>query len=440
MRDDPGTGRPGLVGCAVAAAGFGWLGSPGTPVGHTSPPVGHTSPPVAPPAGSGQAAWRFGGEYGLYVGLDSAGLEVRWLTEESASGLVRALVDDRVVDEQRTPRGDAHEAGLRVEAPVVTIEYGADGADRLHRTEIRLDPPPRPAVDLPGSDSVFVFGDVHGEFDRVLQLLARAELIDGELRWTGGGATLALLGDLLDRGDDVTRLLWFVYRLEREAEAAGGRVLTMLGNHEAMVMSGDLRYVSPKEVGIAERHDLSYQRLFDPATSILGRWLAAKPGLVQIGDLLLAHGGVSPTYLDYSVRSYQDTLETFISEPLFTGWHDPEFLEAFAGETSLDSAQVYRRYEFFFAPESVLWYRDLVLTDTLGAHLDAVLDRFGAAVHVVGHTPVRGIRESYGGRLIGVDLLDAAAEMLFLARRPGGGWDRFAVGFAGDFVKLPLVP
>ncbi|WP_420462189.1 metallophosphoesterase [Candidatus Palauibacter sp.] len=427
MRDDSGPGRPGLVGCAVAAAGLGWLGGPGTPVGHTSPP-----------AEPEQIAWRFGGEYGLYVGLDSAGLEVRWLTDEPAPGLVRALVNDRVVDEQRTPRGDAHEAGLRVEAPVVTIEYGADGADRLHRTEIRLEPPPRPGVDLPGSDSVFVFGDVHGEFDRVLQLLARAGLIDTELRWTGGGATLALLGDLFDRGDDVTRLLWFVYGLEREAAAAGGRVLTLLGNHEAMVMSGDLRYVSPKEAGIAERHDMSYQKLFHPATSILGRWLAGKPGLVRLGDLLLAHGGVSPAYLDYSVRSYQDTLGTFISEPLFTGWHDPEFLEAFAGETSLDSAQVYRRYEFFFASESVLWYRDLVLTDTLGAHLDALLDRFGACVHVVGHTPVRTIRQSYGGRLIAVDLLDAAAEMLLLARRPGGGWDRFAVGFAGD--PRPLGP
>ncbi|WP_420635914.1 metallophosphoesterase [Candidatus Palauibacter sp.] len=431
MRDDSGPGRPGLAGCAVAAAGLGWLGGPGTP-------VGHTSPPIAPPAGPGQTAWRFEGEYGLYIGLDSAGLEVRWLTEEPAPGLGRAIVDGRVVDEQRTARSDTHEARLSVDAPVVTIEYGADGADRLHRTEIRLGPPPRPAVDLPGSDSVFVFGDVHGEFDRVLQLLARAGLIDAELRWTGGHATLALLGDLFDRGNDVTRLLWFVYRLEREAEAAGGRVLTLLGNHEAMVMSGDLRYVSPKEAGIAERHDMSYQKLFDPATSILGRWLAGKPGLARLGDLLLAHGGVSPPYLEYSVQSYQDTLGTFISEPLFTGWHAPAFLEEFPRATSLDSAQVYRRYEFFFAPESVLWYRDLVLTDTLGAHLDAVLDHFGADVHVVGHTPVRTIRQSYGGRLIAVDLLDAAAEMLLLARRPGGGWNRFAVGFAGD--PRPLGP
>ncbi|WP_419948630.1 metallophosphoesterase [Candidatus Palauibacter sp.] len=429
MRDDPGSGRPGLVGCAVAAAGIGWLGGPGTPAGGALPPRA--------PAETGQAAWRFGGEYGLYVGLSDAGLDVRWLTDDPVPGFVRALVDGSVADERRTPRGDTHQAQLNVDAPSVTLEYGAAGGERVHRTEIRIGAPSRPEVDLPAPDSVFVFGDVHGEFDRVLQLLARAGLIDAELRWTGGDATVVLLGDLLDRGSDVTRLLWFLYALEREAEAAGGRVLTLLGNHEVMVMSGDLRYVSEKEMAIAERHGLSYAKLLDPAASVLGRWLAARPALVRVGDLLLAHGGVSPEYLDYSLERYQDTLSAFISEPLFTGWHDPAFLEAFALETQLDSAQIYGRYDFFFAPESVLWYRDLVFTDTLGAHLDAVLDRFGAAVHVVGHSPVRAIRQSYGGRLIAVDLLEAAAEMLLLARRPGGGRDRFAIGLGGELRPLP---
>ena len=429
LRDDPGTGRPGLVGCAVAAAGLGWLGGGGTPAGGALPPRA--------PAEAGQAAWRFGGEYGLYVGLSDPGLDVRWLTDDTVPGFVRALVDGRVVDEQRTRRGDAHQAWLNVEAASVTLEYGADGGERLRRTEIRLGAPSPPEVDLPGPDSVFVFGDVHGEFDRVLQLLARAGLIDTELRWTGGRATVVLLGDLLDRGIDVTRLLWFLYALEHEAEAAGGRVLTLLGNHEVMVMSGDLRYVSGKEMAIAERHGLSYAKLFDPTASVLGRWLAARPALVRLGDLLLAHGGVSPSYIDYSLERYRDTLSAFISEPLFTGWHDPAFLEEFALETQLDSARIYGRYDFFFASESVLWYRDLVFTDTLGAHLDAVLDRFGAAVHIVGHSPVRAIRQSYGGRLIAVDLLDAAAEMLFLTRRTDGGWDRSAIGFGGEPRPLP---
>lgn len=421
----------GLLGCAVAAAVVGWLGASAPASGYAAPPVGSLPP-------AGQAGWRFDGEYGLYVGFARSGLEVRWLTEEDRPGLVRALVNGRVVDERRTDPGHSHAARLRVGVPEVTLEYGTveeDGAEALHRTRVWVEPR-SPVVDLPGHDSVFVFGDVHGEFGRVASLLTQAGLIDAELRWTGGGAVVAFLGDLFDRGDDVTRLLWFIYRLEREAEAAGGRVITLLGNHEAMVMTGDVRYVSPKERTIGDRHSMPYEMLFDPDVALLGRWLVAKPGLVRLGDLLLAHGGVSPAYEDFSLQEYQNTLGAFIAEPLFTRWRDRSFLRRFARETRLDSAEVYGRYDFFFGPESVLWYRDLVLSDTLGPHLDAVLERFGAAVHVVGHTPVRTIRQSYGGKLIAVDLLDAASEMLRLVRRPEGGWDRTRIRLDGSAGPL----
>lgn len=424
----------GLLGCAVAAAGVGWTGA-------SAPASGDATPPSGSPARTGQPGWHIAGEYGLYVAFANRGLEVRWLTEEEGPGLVRAIVGGRVVDERGTDRGYAHAARLRVRAPEITLEFGAerpDGAGEaaaLHRTRIRAEPPPA-EIDLTGHDSVFVFGDVHGEFDRVVSLLRLAGLIDAELRWTGGGAVVAFLGDLFDRGHDVTRLLWFVYGLEREAREAGGRVITLLGNHEAMVLSGDLRYVAPKEQTIADLHGMSYETLFDPDRSVLGRWIAAKPGLVRLEDLLFAHGGVSPAYVDSSLEEYQDTLETFIAEPLFTRWRDEAFLREYARETRLDTAQIYRRYDFFFGPESVLWYRDLVLADTLGDHLDAVLERFGARIHVVGHTPVRTIRESYGGKLIAADLLDAAAEMLRLIRRRDGGWNRTVIRLDGGTVTL----
>lgn len=424
----------GVLGCAFAAAGVGWSGA-------SSPASGDVTPPVGPPARAGQDGWHVEGEYGLYVAFADPGLEVRWLTDEERPGLVRAIVDGQVVAEQKTASGVAHAARLRVRAREVTLEYGAEppdgggGTAALHRTRIWAEPPPA-EVDLTGHDSVFVFGDVHGEFDRVLWLLRLADLIDAELHWTGGSAAVAFLGDLFDRGEDVTRLLWFIYGLEREAEAAGGRVITLLGNHEAMVLTGDLRYLAPKEEMISDRHGMHYETMFDPERSVLGRWIAAKPGLVRLDDLLLAHGGVSPAYVDYSLEAYQDTLATFIAEPLFTRWRDETFLREFARETRLDSAQIYRRYDFFFGQESVLWYRDLVLSDTLGGHLDAVLERFGARTHVVGHTPVPTIRESYGGKLIAADLLDAATEMLRLIRRRDDGWNREVVRLDGGTVTL----
>ncbi|WP_428274510.1 metallophosphoesterase [Candidatus Palauibacter sp.] len=424
----------GVPGCAFVAAAVAWTGA-------SAPDSGDVRPSAGSPPPAGQEGWHVEGEYGLYVAFADPGLEVRWLTDDERPGLIRAIVEGQVVAEEKTDPGTAHAARLRVRAPEITLEYGAEPPDgaggdaALHRTRIWTEPPPA-QVDLTGHDSVFVFGDVHGEFDRVLWLLRLADLIDAELHWTGGGAAVAFLGDLFDRGEDVTRLLWFIHGLEREAEAAGGRVITLLGNHEAMVLTGDLRYLAPKEAMIADRHGMPYEAMFDPERSILGRWIAAKPGLVRLDDLLLAHGGVSPAYVDYSLQEYQDTLATFIAEPLFTRWRDEAFLLEFARETRLDSAQVYRRYDFFFGSESVLWYRDLVLSDTLGGHLDAVLERFGARTHVVGHTPVPTIRESYGGKLIAADLLDAATEMLRLIRRRDGGWNREVVRLDGGTITL----
>ncbi len=398
------------------------------------------------PSLQAQAGYEFDGEYGLYVRVADEGLEVHWITTQPGPGVARAFVDGEPIQVVETPAGQAHRAFIESLAPEVTLEYGAAGAE-LHRTRIVRTPRAEPRIEIAGVESVYMLGDVHGEYDRVIRLLLNVELIDDDLTWRGGTSHLVLLGDIFDRGDDVTRVLWFLYRLEREAEQAGGAVHLVLGNHEIMTMSSDLRYLGQKEFLISQAHDLGYGEMFDPHESVLGRWLARKPGLVRMDDLLLAHGGVSPQFLDYTLEQYQDTLRTFIEEDLFVHWSDQDYLDSYddrlaelaeSGEdvAIVDSAGIARRWEFFFAKESVLWYRELVLSDTLGAHLDAVLEHFESRVHVVGHTPLETIRQSYQGKLIATDLQEPATELLHLSRREDGGWDRFRIPLVGDPTPL----
>ena len=91
---------------------------------------------------------------------------------------------------------------------------------------------------------IVAMGDVHGRFAELLLVLQAAELVDGERAWSGGKAHLVLCGDLIDRGQQDRAVLDLVRRLQTEAETAGGRVHALLGNHEAMNMIRDLRYVS----------------------------------------------------------------------------------------------------------------------------------------------------------------------------------------------------
>jgi hypothetical protein len=403
---------------------------------------------------------QFEGEYGLYVRYVEDGLQVGWLTDEPKEGILRAYVDDGLVAEKTTAaagedwhpswRPWVHSAVVELDAAdresgSVVLEYGRLDEEPLHRSRIHLESPlPEPTLVHEAVDSIYVIGDSHGEFDTVVGLLRNAGLVDAEHRWAGGNRHLVMLGDLFDRGEDVTRLLWFLYGLERQAEDAGGHVHIVLGNHEIMVMIGDVRYVSGKEHLIAQRHAMDYSDLFDPHASVLGRWLTSKPAAIRIDDVLFAHGGMGPRYAGYGLEELQDTLRLYMQEELFPNWHDDEFLGEWAEGTTLDSAAVDRRWTFFNHRESVFWYRDLVQSDTLGPYLDKVLKRFDSRIHVVGHTPLDRIEERYDGRLIAVDMEEAATELLLLVRNDGDGWDRMKLGLEGpvgpivkDTAELP---
>jgi hypothetical protein len=172
-----------------------------------------------------------------------------------------------------------------------------------------------------------------------------------------------------------------------------------------MAMAGDHRYVDPKELGIAACHGVPYRRLFDPRTSVLGRWLATKPGILRIGDALFAHGGVAPGWIPAGLQAFDDSLASYLREDLMTAWFDSTAV------VGIDSAAYERRYRFFWGDESVFWFRGYVQSDTLGPELDRVLAAFGARVHVVGHTPIPTMEARYGGRLLATNTLAFATEM-----------------------------
>ncbi len=91
--------------------------------------------------------------------------------------------------------------------------------------------------------------DVHGSFDGLSEILRETGVVGEDLRWSGGPTTLVQLGDLLDRGPRVREVMDLLMRLQQQAPAAGGRVVCLLGNHEAMNLLGILRDVDPAVFG-----------------------------------------------------------------------------------------------------------------------------------------------------------------------------------------------
>src|SRR3990170_4361718 len=94
---------------------------------------------------------------------------------------------------------------------------------------------------------VVAVGDLHGDYQAWIEIASRAGLIDRRARWAGGSAVLVQTGDITDRGPDSLKIIRHLMRLQGQARRSGGRVVVVLGNHEAMNMTDDLRYVHPGE-------------------------------------------------------------------------------------------------------------------------------------------------------------------------------------------------
>ena len=79
-------------------------------------------------------------------------------------------------------------------------------------------------------------GDVHGQLEGFVKILRHAKLIDAKNHWCGGHNRLIQIGDILDRGPFSLKVDALLEKLQIEAEASGGEVIRLVGNHELELM------------------------------------------------------------------------------------------------------------------------------------------------------------------------------------------------------------
>jgi len=287
---------------------------------------------------------------------------------------------------------------------------------------------------------IVAVGDLHGDYDAWMAIARAAQLVDAGGHWSGGKAVLVQMGDVVDRGPASLPIIRNLQQLQREAPVVGGRVVIILGNHEAMNVLGDLRYVTPQDFAafadsrsLARRERLygsirrnleaearkanpdirpsqvrdqwlaktplgwvEHRAAWAPAGE-LGRWARGNPAMVKIGDTLFVHGGLSSEYAPLGI----DEINRRVAAAMTA---------AAGGPASI--------LEDPFGP---LWYRGLVTRDPrvdpdgaeasagktrppIEKELAAVLTATGAKRVVVGHTPsLKGIIIANNGQLIRID-------------------------------------
>jgi hypothetical protein len=240
---------------------------------------------------------------------------------------------------------------------------------------------PATGVDPPtGANRVktVVIGDLHGDIGPLRSILSKTGLAAGD-DWTGGSRTLIQTGDVLDRGDDEREIYELLWRLQEQAESAGGRVVLLNGNHEVMNVMGDLRYVTPGGAADFADYELPEDPRFAGVPDAMrgrlaaflpgGEWakrLADQPIIAKVDGRLYAHGGVHAAHVTHGIDAINAEMSTWMQE----GGAPPKWATAQDGP---------------------LWTREWSGRDDPDCDkLRAMLDAAGATMLAVGHTPQRG--------------------------------------------------
>ncbi len=308
-------------------------------------------------------------------------------------------------------------------------------------------------------DRVIAVGDLHGDYQQDIKVLRSSGLINSRGKWVGGNAHLVQTGDITDRGPSSRAIIDHLEKLKKQAARKGGRVHTLIGNHEAMNSYGDLRYTHPGEfkafsgrnseqyrdrqwefqlqrikqlkpeeflVMNLEQYRLEWEKMIPlgwvkhrlawTPEGEYGTWVTENPVVIMVNDTLFLHGGLSPAYCRFSLKEITQRvwgeLRNFDSE-------DREgILEDEAGP---------------------LWYRGLAEEDeeSFAATLDQILEKFGATRIVVGHTPTGGVVwPRFNGRVVVNDTGIAAyygANDGYLELSGGSAW----AGYGDRKLALP---
>lgn len=235
----------------------------------------------------------------------------------------------------------------------------------------------------------YVMGDAHGFLDVVRGHLRDAGLIDAADGWSGGDATLVWIGDLVDRGPDGIGVLDLVRRLEREAAAAGGTSVMVLGNHDLLLL-GAARYPDAtlrNGEQFAEHHDQSggSRAERDALGNERAEWLARRPVLFRAERTLFLHADV-PGNLGWgrSVAEANHTVTTVLQSGGAVAYD--RLTEAMGSHHAFEGAAGARLLERYAARFDV----DRIV------HGHTPLQKFGDA------RPTRP-RLTQGGRVVNVD-------------------------------------
>jgi len=239
-------------------------------------------------------------------------------------------------------------------------------------------------------EKIVVIGDIHADYEILLAVLKKAQIINEKLEWIGGKTYLVMIGDLVDgkaridnwNGDSDLKVIHFLGKLLKQSKRKGGDVIILLGNHEFMNIRGNFTYSGSngiKQMG-GELNRLKY---FNSQF----RLFAMKCFLaVNIGGWIFCHAGIVPEISKkYTIPKLNAILQKFLSNQMNIQ-EDSIFFNIISGDNGILTTREFG-------------------TDNINCkRLSATLENLNANYMVVGHTVQNKVNQVCNKKLWRVDV------------------------------------
>lgn len=245
------------------------------------------------------------------------------------------------------------------------------------------------------SEKIIALSDIEGNFNVFKDFLIQNKITDKNLNWIFGKGHFVCNGDFFDRGNDVTAILWLIYKLENEANNHGGKVHFIIGNHEEMNLRGYVKYTKLKYEALTNQLNIPFKELYGIDTE-LGRWLRTKNLIIKINDILFTHGGVSPQFMErnFNIDEANNLFRKYIG-------NDNDYIKF-----------IDPKAYFLFDRQGPMWYRGYFgdykeyYKGINQNEIDRIVQYLNISKIVVGHSIVDKVKPLFNQKVIAIDVVD----------------------------------